>query len=98
MSQLDVISLWEKKTNRSYKKVYISEGELVKLSETLAHPDNMRAAIIHSIFGKGSMANFILKEDDLEVTKLYPDFEYTTVDQILDGFVANPPKFEYVAL
>ncbi|GFZ02770.1 hypothetical protein Acr_15g0013780 [Actinidia rufa] len=88
----------EKKTGRNYKKMYIPEEEIAKLSETSVHPHNVRAAIIHSIFVKGDMANFELREDDMEVSKLYPDFEYTTVDQLLDGFVTNAPKFEYAVL
>ncbi|XP_057512653.1 isoeugenol synthase 1-like [Actinidia eriantha] len=97
-SQLDLVAMWEKKTGRNYKKMYIPEEEIVKLSETSAHPHNLRAAIIHSIFVKGDMANFELREDDMEVSKLYPDFEYTTVDQLLDDLVTNAPKFEYAVL
>ncbi|KAG5539024.1 hypothetical protein RHGRI_019545 [Rhododendron griersonianum] len=99
LSQLELVSLWEKKTSRSYNKVFVYEEELVELSETSPHPENVRAAIIHSIFVKGDMANFEIREDDqMEVSKLYPDVEYTTVDQLLDDFVANPPEFHYVEL
>jgi hypothetical protein len=34
LSQLELISLWEKKTGRSFNRVYISEEEIVKLSES----------------------------------------------------------------
>ncbi|KAF7138961.1 hypothetical protein RHSIM_Rhsim07G0053400 [Rhododendron simsii] len=98
LSQLELVSLWEKKTSRSYKKVFVYEEELVELSETSPHPENIRAAIIHSIFVKGDMANFEIGEDDMEVSKLYPDVEYTTVDHLLDDFMANPPEFCYVEL
>ncbi|KAH7864733.1 hypothetical protein Vadar_033224 [Vaccinium darrowii] len=98
LSQLELVSLWEKKAGRSYNKVYVSEEDIVKLSKTSPHPENVRAAIIHSIFVKGDMANFEIREDEMEVSKLYPDVEYTTVDQLLDDFVANPPDFEYVDL
>ncbi|KAF7139470.1 hypothetical protein RHSIM_Rhsim07G0053600 [Rhododendron simsii] len=99
LSQLELVSLWEKKTSRSYNKVFVYEEELVELSETSPHPENVRAAIIHSIFVKGDMTNFEIREDDqMEVTKLYPDVKYTTVDQLLDDFVANPPEFHYVEL
>ncbi|KAI8545790.1 hypothetical protein RHMOL_Rhmol07G0065500 [Rhododendron molle] len=98
LSQLELVSLWEKKTSRSYNKVFVYEEELVELSETSPHPENVRAAIIHSIFVKGDMANFEIGEDEMEVSKLYPDVEYTTVDQLLDNFMANPPEFRYVEL
>ena len=34
ISQLELIALWEKKTGRSFKRVHVSEEELVKLSES----------------------------------------------------------------
>ncbi|ESR54776.1 isoflavone reductase [Citrus sinensis] len=34
ISQLELISLWEQKTGRSFKRVHISEEELVKLSQS----------------------------------------------------------------
>ncbi|XP_059631923.1 eugenol synthase 1-like [Cornus florida] len=97
MSQLELVSLWEKKTGRNHRKVHVSEEEIVKLSETSEHPHNVQASILHSIFVKGDTTNFELGEDDIEVSELYPDFEYTKIDQIIDSFVANPPKLEYTA-
>ena len=34
VTQLELISLWEKKTGRSFNKVYVPEEEIVKLSES----------------------------------------------------------------
>ena len=36
--------------------------------------------------------NYELKEDDLDAVELYPDYDYTTVDQLLDIFVVDPPE------
>ena len=36
--------------------------------------------------------NFELGEDDIEASRLYPDLEYTTTQQLLDIFLVNPPK------
>lgn len=36
--------------------------------------------------------NYELKEDDLDVVKLYPDYKYTSVDELLDIFMVDPPK------
>ena len=36
--------------------------------------------------------SFELGEDDIEASSLYPEFEYTTIDQLLDIFLVNPPK------
>ncbi|XP_062165300.1 isoeugenol synthase 1-like [Alnus glutinosa] len=90
LSQLELISLWEKKTGRSFNKVYISEEEIVKLSETLPPPKDIPVSILHSVFIKGQTV-FELREDDMEASRLYPDHEYTTIDQLLDIFLVNPP-------
>lgn len=35
---------------------------------------------------------FEIEENDIEVSKLYPDVDYTTIDQLLDIFLVNPLK------
>jgi len=35
---------------------------------------------------------FDLKEDDLEASALYPDYEYTSIDSFLDICLVNPPR------
>ncbi|RVX10189.1 Eugenol synthase 1 [Vitis vinifera] len=90
--KLELIALWEKKTGRSFKRVHVSEEELVKPSETLPNPQNIPVAILHSIFVKGVLMNFEIGEDDIEVSKLYPDINYHTIDQLLDIFLTYPPS------
>ncbi|KAL4651009.1 hypothetical protein ACB092_01G127500 [Castanea dentata] len=92
VSQLELISLWEKKTGQSFNRVYVPEEELVRLSETTPAPNNIPVCILHSIFAKGELMSFEIGEDDIEASTLYPDFEYTTIDQLLDIFLVNPPK------
>ena len=53
---------------------------------------NIPVAILHSIFVKGETMSFELGEDDIKASGLYQDFEYTTIDQLLDIFLINPPK------
>ncbi|TYJ40776.1 hypothetical protein E1A91_A04G163800v1 [Gossypium mustelinum] len=92
LSQIELISLWEKKTGKYFKKVHVPEEELVKLTETLPFPDNVRASVLHGLFVKGDLANYELGENDLEASSLYPDYKYTTIDQLLDVFLVDPPK------
>ncbi|KAJ9178408.1 hypothetical protein P3X46_010293 [Hevea brasiliensis] len=92
VSQLDLVSSWEKKTGRTFKKIHVAEEEIVKLSETLSFPDNIPVSILHNIFIKGDQTSFELTEDDLEASKLYPDHKYTPVDSLLDLCLINPPK------
>ncbi|KAL3503874.1 hypothetical protein ACH5RR_033715 [Cinchona calisaya] len=92
ISQLDLISLWEEKTGRKFKKVHVSEEDIVTLSKTLPDPENIPVSILHSIFVKGVTADFDLEEKDLEASRLYPDLKWTTVEELLDIFQSNPPK------
>ncbi|GFY93862.1 hypothetical protein Acr_09g0003080 [Actinidia rufa] len=92
MSQLDLISCWEKKTGAKLDKIYVPEHEIISLSQVLPYPDNIPVAILHNIFIKGAQVSFELTEDDLEASKLYPDYNYTTVNDLLDICLVNPPK------
>ncbi|KAL3565520.1 hypothetical protein D5086_033566 [Populus alba] len=73
VSQLELISLWEKKTG-------------------LPPPQNIPVSILHSVFIKGDMTGYELGDDDLEASQLYPDYEYTTFDKLLDIFLIDPPE------
>ncbi|KAK4743819.1 hypothetical protein SAY87_010131 [Trapa incisa] len=98
ISQNEFISLWEMKTGRSLKRVHILEEELVKLSEMLPDPDNISVSLMHSIFVKGDMMSYSIKEDDFEVSTMYLDMEYTSIDQLLDIFLTgNAPPPAYAA-
>lgn len=36
--------------------------------------------------------SFELEEDDLEASKLYPDYKYTSFDHLLSVCIFEPPK------
>lgn len=58
----------------------------------LPFPENIPPAILHNIFVAGAQLSFKLGENDLEASKLYPDYKYTTVDDYLNLCVIDPPK------
>ncbi|GMJ04363.1 hypothetical protein like AT1G75280 [Hibiscus trionum] len=91
-SQLELISAWEKKTGRALKRVHVPEEELVKLSQTLPFPDNIPVSVLHNIFIKGDQMRYELTEEDLEASKLYPDYNYTCIDKYLDMCMVDPPQ------
>ncbi|XP_031267795.1 eugenol synthase 1-like [Pistacia vera] len=92
ISQLELISLWEQKTGRTFKRVHIAEEDLVKQAETLPHPENIPISILHCIFVKGEMMSFELDKNDIEASKLYSDFQFSTIDQLLDIYLSDPPR------
>ncbi|XWS11531.1 hypothetical protein CRYUN_Cryun37aG0006100 [Craigia yunnanensis] len=82
-SQLELISAWEKKTGRTFKRIYVPEEEIIKLSETLPFPDNIPVAVLHNIFIKGDHMRHELTEEDVEATKLYSVYNYTTIEILI---------------
>ncbi|CAA2959183.1 isoeugenol synthase 1-like [Olea europaea subsp. europaea] len=92
VSQLDLVSSWEEKTGRTMKCIHVPEEEIVKLSESLPFPDNVPVSILHNIFIAGAQVSFELTEKDLEASKLYPDYKYTSIDDLLNICLVNPPK------
>ncbi|KAL7118185.1 hypothetical protein ACP275_03G119900 [Erythranthe tilingii] len=92
ITQLELISLWEKKTGKTFKRVHVPEEEIVTLSQTLPDPQNIPVSILHSVFVKGATTDFDLGEDDVEASSLYPDLKWATMDELLDIFLQNPPK------
>ncbi|XVF82777.1 hypothetical protein PTKIN_Ptkin16aG0076800 [Pterospermum kingtungense] len=92
VSQLDLICGWEEKIGKTFRKAHVPEEELVKLSETLGHPDNIPLAILHNIFIKGDQMSFKLSTEDLEASKLFPDYKYTSVDGLLEMCLVKPPQ------
>ncbi|KAI4331876.1 hypothetical protein L6164_016828 [Bauhinia variegata] len=91
ISQNEVISLRKRKTGRNFNRKFVSEEEIVKLSEILPSPENIPVSIIHSVFIKGDLVNFELGENHDEVSKLYPDHKYKSIDELLDIFLVDPP-------
>ncbi|KAL5148117.1 Eugenol synthase 1 [Glycine soja] len=57
---------------------------------------NIPVSILHSVFVKGDLVNFELGENDLEASQLYPDYNYTSIDQLLDIFLELTKCFSTV--
>lgn len=49
-----------------------------------------------SIFIKGEQMNFELTDNDLEASKLYPNYKYTSIDNYLDICLFDPPRHQIV--
>ena len=64
--------------------------KLFNVVAALPSPQNIPVSILHSIFVRGDLMNFEIGEDDLEASQLYPDYEYTSIDQLLNIFLLHP--------
>ncbi|RXH88983.1 hypothetical protein DVH24_000582, partial [Malus domestica] len=77
------------KSNKLSCRMYLLY--MLQFLVALPHPDNVRAAIIYSVFIKGQM-RIELTTNNLEASKLYPDYKYTLIDKFLDICLVDPPK------
>ncbi|PKU61383.1 isoflavone reductase-like protein [Dendrobium catenatum] len=84
----ELVSLWEKKTGKTFERVYISEDEILKQIQEAPAPLNVILSIHHATFVKGDQTNFEIHQSfGVEATELYPDVKYTSVDEYLNRFL-----------
>lgn len=84
----NLVSLWEKKIDKTVERVHLPEDQLLKNIEESPVPLNVVLSISHSIFVKGDQTNFEIEPSfGVEASELYPDVKYTTVDEYLNRFV-----------
>nr|TKW21371.1 hypothetical protein SEVIR_4G162800v2 [Setaria viridis] len=82
LSHDELVSLWEKKTGKTFERVYIPEDEVLKKIQV---PLNIKMSISHSVWVKGDHTNFEIDPSfGVEATELYSDVKYTTVDEYLN--------------
>ncbi|KAK4390696.1 Isoflavone reductase-like protein [Sesamum angolense] len=83
----ELVALWEKKIGKTLEKEYIPEEQILKQIRESPVPINFFLAINHAIFVKGDHTYFDITPFGVEASELYPDVEYTTVEEYLDKFV-----------
>ncbi|XP_045817397.1 phenylcoumaran benzylic ether reductase TP7-like [Trifolium pratense] len=84
----ELVSIWENKIKSTLEKIYVPEDQLLKSIQESPFPANFMAALGHSMQVKGDSANFVIEPSfGVEVTELYPDVKYTSVDNYLNAFV-----------
>ncbi|KAK3428914.1 phenylcoumaran benzylic ether reductase Pyrc5 [Eucalyptus grandis] len=87
-SMNELVSLWERKIGKALERVYVPEEQILKNIQEAVFPLNVILAICHSNFVKGDQTNFRIEPSfGVEASELYPDVNYTTVDQYLDKIV-----------
>ncbi|XP_072964994.1 eugenol synthase 1-like [Typha angustifolia] len=85
LSHNELVSLWEKKTGKTFEKEYVPEEVVLKQIQESPVPINVLLAINHSIHVKGDQTNFEIEPSfGVEASELYPDVKYTTVDEYLN--------------
>ncbi|KAJ4700862.1 isoflavone reductase-like protein [Melia azedarach] len=85
----ELVALWEKKIGKTLEKTYVPEEKLLKEIQDSPIPLNIILAIAHATFVKGDQTSFEIDPSaaELEASELYPDVNYTTVEEYLQQFV-----------
>ncbi|KAI8549649.1 hypothetical protein RHMOL_Rhmol06G0041300 [Rhododendron molle] len=84
----ELVSLWEKKIGKTLERIHVPEDEVLKQIQESPFPICFVLALNHSVFVKGVQTNFEIEPSfGVEASELYPDVQYTTVEEYLDQFV-----------
>ncbi|GAB4828912.1 leucoanthocyanidin [Ancistrocladus abbreviatus] len=86
----ELASLWEKKIGRTLPRITISEDDLLAAAAENCIPRSVVASFTHDIFIKGCQVHFSIDgPNEVEVTQLYPNEAFKTVDECFDEFAAR---------
>ncbi|XP_038900851.1 phenylcoumaran benzylic ether reductase POP1-like [Benincasa hispida] len=84
----ELYSLVEKRDGRIVERIYIPEEEVLKNIQDDPFPANIVSSILYSAFVKGDHTNFDIEPAiGVEASELYPDVQYTTVEEYLYQYV-----------
>ncbi|MED6118408.1 Phenylcoumaran benzylic ether reductase Betv6 [Stylosanthes scabra] len=84
----EVVGLWEKMIGNTLQKTYVPEDKLLKDIQEAPIPINVILSIYHCVLVKGDHTNFEIEPSvEVEASELYPDVNYTTVEEYLHQFV-----------
>ncbi|KAL2484762.1 NAD(P)-binding Rossmann-fold superfamily protein [Abeliophyllum distichum] len=90
MNMNELASLWEKKIGRSLPRVTVSQDDLLAAAQEKIIPESIVASFTHDIFIKGCQVNFSIDgPNEVEVTSLYPDEQFRTIDECFDDIIVQ---------
>lgn len=96
LSLNEMASLWESKIGRSLPRVTISEEDLLTMAKEYSFPASVVVSLTHDVFINGCQTNYFIDgHKDVEISSLYPDSSYRTVDDCFDEYARNLPLKEH---
>ncbi|KAF7054573.1 hypothetical protein CFC21_062233 [Triticum aestivum] len=87
LSTNEMACLWESKIGRTLPRVTLSKEDLLAMAAEDVIPESIVASLTHDIFINGCQTNFgIDGSRDVEVSSLYPDIPFRTIDECFDDY------------
>ncbi|KAG2628682.1 isoflavone reductase homolog [Panicum virgatum] len=87
LSQSDLIVKWENLSGNVLEKIYIPADEFLASMKDKDFGNQFVMGHIYHIFYEGCRTNFDIGEDGAEATLLYPEVEYTRMDDYMKRYV-----------
>ncbi|KAK3222616.1 hypothetical protein Dsin_009641 [Dipteronia sinensis] len=83
----ELASLWENKIGRTLPRITVTENQLLAAAAENRIPQSIVASFTHDIFIRGCQVSFTIDgPHDIEVTHLYPDEPFRTLDDCFNDF------------
>ncbi|KAI4327993.1 hypothetical protein L6164_020393 [Bauhinia variegata] len=83
LSQRELIEKWEKLTGRQLDKSSLSEQDFLSSMKGLDYASQVGVGHFYHIFYEGCLTNFETGQDAEEASQLYPEVNYTRMDEYL---------------
>ncbi|KAF7849558.1 hypothetical protein BT93_L0640 [Corymbia citriodora subsp. variegata] len=83
LSQRQLVEMWEKLSGRTLEKKSISAENFLASMKGLDYAQQVGMGHFYHIFYEGCLTNFEIGEDAEEASQLYPEVQYTHMDEYL---------------
>ncbi|XP_071693319.1 isoflavone reductase homolog [Rutidosis leptorrhynchoides] len=87
LSHNELIKKWEKLSNKTLEKVYISDKDFLASMKDVDYGFQAALARIYYIYYDGCLMNFEIGEKGEEASELYPEVQYTRMDEYLQRYL-----------
>ncbi|KAL3738605.1 hypothetical protein ACJRO7_020046 [Eucalyptus globulus] len=86
LSQRQLVEMWEKLSGKTLEKRSVSAEDFLASMKGLDYAQQVGVGHFYHIFYEGCLTNFEIGEDAEEASQLYPEVQYTRMDEYLKIF------------
>ncbi|KAK3226898.1 hypothetical protein Dsin_006760 [Dipteronia sinensis] len=87
LSQRQVVETWEKLIGKELHKSSISKEEFLDTIKGQGYAEQVGLIHYYHVFYEGCLANFEIGNEGVEATQLYPEINYTAVEEYLKRYL-----------
>ncbi|PWA45040.1 bifunctional pinoresinol-lariciresinol reductase 2 [Artemisia annua] len=87
LSQREIVELWEKLIGKELEKSSLSKQEFLNIMKDQGYAEQVGLTHYYHVFYDGCLTNFEIGDDAEEACALYPDIEYTKVEDYFKQYL-----------